>query len=131
MQVVSVRAFRVAALLGFLAVALGALGAHGMENVFALQPKAREWWERAVFYQATHAAVMLLAACLRPLPEASFGLFGAGIFLFSGSLYAAAAGGPHWLVHVTPFGGLCLLAGWLWLAVRPPVAVTGQEAVQP
>ncbi len=131
MQVVSVRAFRVAALLGFLAVALGAHGAHGMENAFALQPKAREWWERAVFYHATHAVVMLLLACLRSFPKASFGLYGAGIFLFSGSLYAAAAGGPSWLVHVTPFGGLCLLAGWLWLAVRPPVALTGRETARP
>ena len=39
----------------------------------------------------------------------------------------AAAGGPRWLVHVTPVGGLCLLLGWLWLAVRPPVGVIREE----
>ena len=126
MQVSSIRAFRCAAALGFVAVALGALGAHGMENVFAAQPKAREWWEKAVFYQAVHATVMLLVACMQPFPEAACALFGAGIGLFSGSLYLAAMGGPHWLVHVTPFGGLCLLAGWLWLTVRP----TGSPTVR-
>ena len=127
MHVASVRAFRAAALLGFLSIALGAFGAHGLENVFALQPKAREWWEKAVFYHAMHAAVMLLLACLRPLAGVAWGLFGSGIFFFSGSLYVAAAGGPHWLVHVTPLGGLCLLAGWFWLALRPPIAATRQE----
>ena len=120
MQVSSTRAFRCAAALGFLAVALGAFGAHGLENVFAAQPKAREWWEKAVFYQAVHATVMLVVACLQPFPGAAWALFGSGICLFSGSLYLAAVGGPHWLVHVTPFGGLCLLAGWFWLAARPP-----------
>ena len=120
MQLSAPRAFRLAALLGFLAVACGAFGAHGLEKVFALQPKARGWWEKAVFYQATHAAVMLLLACLRPFPTGAWTLFGVGILLFSGSLYGAAVGGPFWLVHITPFGGLCLLAGWLWLAIRPP-----------
>ena len=131
MHVAPVRAFRVAAALGFLAVGLGAFGAHGLENAFAALPKAREWWEKAVFYHAVHAAVMLLVACLRPLPTVAWALFGAGICLFSGSLYVAAAGGPHWLVHVTPLGGLCLLGGWLWLAVRPPAGLSTQEGARP
>jgi uncharacterized membrane protein YgdD (TMEM256/DUF423 family) len=37
----------------------------------------------------------------------------AGIGLFSGSLYLYAVGGPHFLVFVTPLGGVTLLAGWL------------------
>ncbi len=131
MQIDSPRAFRAAALLGFLAVALGAFGAHGMESVFAARPEARDWWQKAVFYHAVHATVMLILACLRTFAEAAWGLFGAGILLFSGSLYVAAAGGPRWLVHVTPFGGLCLLAGWLWLAVRSPVVPTRGEGGAP
>ena len=119
--VFSVRAFRLAALLGFLAVALGAFGAHGMERAFAEHPQARDWWQKAVFYHSTHAVVLLGLACLPPAVWATR-LFCAGIVLFSGSLYLAAAGGPWWLVHVTPFGGLCLLAGWLVLAVRPPAS---------
>lgn len=127
MHIDSPRAFRAAAFLGFLAVALGAFGAHGMESVFAAHPEARDWWQKAVFYHATHAAVMLLLGCLRPFAGAAWRLFGAGVVLFSGSLYVAAAGGPRWLVHVTPVGGLCLLVGWLWLVVRPPVAPVGRE----
>ena len=129
MVIASLRAFRLAALLGFLAVALGAFGAHGMERTFAARPEARDWWQKAVFYHATHAVVLLVLACLPPTAWASR-LFGAGIVLFSGSLYLAAAGGPWWLVHVTPFGGLCLLIGWLLLAMRPP-AFTAQEGEKP
>ena len=131
MHVSSVRAFRASALLGLLAVVLGAFGAHGLEQVFDLQPKAREWWEKAVFYHAIHTATMLMLSCLRPFPGAAWSMFGAGIFFFSGSLYAAAVGGPHWLVHVTPFGGLCLLAGWFWLAVRPPVVAAARGGAKP
>ena len=120
-----------AAALGFLAVALGAFGAHGLENQFALQPKAREWWEKAVFYHAIHSTMMLVLACVRPFAQVAWRLFGMGVVLFSGSLYAAAVGGPHWLVHVTPFGGLCFLAGWFWLAVRPPTSATEQERTSP
>ena len=127
MTIASLRAFRLAALLGFLAVALGAFGAHGMERLFAEHPQARDWWQKAVFYHATHAVVLLVLACLPPTGWAAR-LFCAGIVLFSGSLYLAAAGGPWWLVHVTPFGGLCLLAGWLLLAVRPPTFTVREEA---
>jgi len=35
-----------------------------------------------------------------------------GVLLFSGSLYGYALGGPHFLVFVTPFGGITLLVGW-------------------
>ena len=126
MQIVSPRAFRLAAALGFLAVALGAFGAHGLERVFAAHSEARDWWQKAVFYHATHATVLLLLACLPPA-RAAAGLFGAGIVLFSGSLYVAAAGGPRWLVHVTPLGGLCLLVGWLWLAFKPPVGTMRED----
>ncbi len=126
MHVSSPRAFRCAAVLGFLVVLLGAVGAHALENVLAAQPKAREWWEKAVLYQAVHVPVLLLMACLRPFPAAAWSLLVAGVALFSGSLYLMAVGGPHWLVYVTPFGGLCLLAGWLWLAVRP-LSVPAEE----
>ena len=39
-------------------------------------------------------------------------LWGAGVVLFSGSLYWLALGGPRWLGPVTPLGGVALLAGW-------------------
>jgi uncharacterized membrane protein YgdD (TMEM256/DUF423 family) len=49
------------------------------------------------------------------------GCFFAGIFLFSGSLYVIALIPQlrDWLGAVTPFGGLCFLAGWAWLIIAP------------
>lgn len=115
----SLPAFRTAALLGFLGVALGAFGAHGLEQVFAEQPKAAHWWETAVFYHLIHTVVLLALACLRPFPALAWRFFTAGIVLFSGSLYLLALTHAHWLVYVTPVGGLCLLAGWGLLLMRP------------
>ena len=118
----SLRAFRAAAGLGFLGVALGAFGAHGLQAIFALHPKAALWWEKAVFYHLLHAVVILLLACLRPFPALAWRLFVGGIILFSGSLYLMAVTRMMFLAAFTPIGGLCFLAGWLVLVVRPPAA---------
>ena len=114
----SPRAFRAAAFLGFLGVALGAFGAHGLGKVFALDARAPRWWETAVFYQLLHVAVMLLAACLRPFPVLAWRLFAAGIVIFSGTLYLMALTRVLWLGAITPLGGVCFLGGWLLLAMR-------------
>ena len=115
----AVRAFRAAAFLGFLGVGLGAFGAHGLEKSFALYPKASHWWETAVFYHLIHVPVLLLTACLRPYPAVAWQCFVAGIILFSGSMYALALTRAMWLAYLTPLGGVCLLAGWLLLSLKP------------
>ena len=114
----SLRAYRIAAASGFLGVALGAFGAHGLQGVFALYPKAAHWWETAVFYHLTHTVVILVVALLEPFPALAWRLFVIGIALFSGSLYLMALTRVLWLGAITPLGGLCLLAGWLLLAFR-------------
>ena len=124
MDATSLRAFRVAAGFGFVGVALGAFGAHGLQAVFALHPKAALWWETAVFYHLLHTVVMLLLACLRPFPTSAWRLFIGGVILFSGSLYLMALTRLMFLAALTPIGGLCFLAGWLMLAARPPAGVT-------
>ena len=106
------------AILGFLGVALGAFGAHGMKGLFIQRPAAQLWWEKAVLYQFVHTGVMLIVSCLRPFQAAAWLLFGGGIVLFSGSLYLMALTDWRWLGPVTPCGGLCFLAGWTWLAAR-------------
>ena len=75
-------------------------------------------WEKAVFYHLVHALMMVLLASLRPFPRIAWGLFSIGILTFSGSLYVWALTGVYWLVFVTPIGGVFLLSGWLWLAIR-------------
>ncbi len=109
-------AFRVAAGLGFLAVALGAFGAHSLKD-FLLRQNMGAVWDKAVFYHMVHAVVMIWVAGLRPFPAAAWRWFGVGVLCFSGSLYAWALTQVHWLVFVTPLGGLCLLAGWLSLVI--------------
>lgn len=105
-----------AALSGFLGVAAGAFGAHGVSD-----PKAKAWLETGGHYQLIHAlAVFACFVVWRLLQAPAAGiaawLFLAGALIFSGSLYLMALGGPRMLGAVTPIGGVLLLAGWLVLA---------------
>jgi len=109
------------ALLGGLAVALGAFGAHALKA--RLTPEKLVTFETGVRYHFYHSLALLAAGTLQIiLPGAgmltlSGWLFIAGIVLFSGSLYWLALGGPRWLGPVTPLGGLALIAGWIVLAL--------------
>ena len=118
MAMTSATAQRFAALAGFLAVALGAFGAHGLKAVLA-QNGTLAVWQTAALYHLVHAVVLLVLAQRTVVVRVPFVLFGAGIAIFSGSLYALAVTNVKWLGAITPLGGLCLLAGWLALARRP------------
>lgn len=112
---------RIAALLGLLAVVLGALGAHGSvhEKVKALGLLDR--WETAVFYHLVHAVVLLVLALAGgggKMATAAWWCIAAGILLFSGSLYVLAFTGVKVLGAITPIGGLLMMAGWLLVALR-------------
>jgi uncharacterized membrane protein YgdD (TMEM256/DUF423 family) len=110
---------------GFLAVALGAFGAHGLRNrlsSLADGPHRLEVWETAARYQMAHALALGLTAylCARTGTQAaslSGYLFQAGIVLFSGSLYVLALSGIRVLGAITPLGGLCFLAGWVAVVI--------------
>ena len=106
--------------LGFLAVALGAFGAHGLKARLApLADGAQrlEWWNTGSHYQMVHALALALVAYLSTrssstsVTVAAYA-FIAGIVLFSGSLYVMTLTGIRVLGAVTPFGGLAFLAGW-------------------
>ena len=108
-------AFRVSAIVGFLAVALGAFGAHGLQDLLEKNGHI-ETWKTAVLYHLAHAVMLLLIATLRPLRIAAWWLMLAGIAIFSGTLYAYSLSNLKWFAFITPFGGVCLLLGWLALA---------------
>ena len=110
-------AFRIAAIIGFLGVAFGAFGAHWLKDLL-LKHNALDYWKTAVLYHLTHAVALLFVASRNPVPLGTWILFVLGIFLFSGSLYLMAITQWRWLGPVTPLGGLCLLAGWIALAVN-------------
>lgn len=103
----------------FVAVALGAFGAHGLRS--RLVPDMLMVFEIGVRYQMYHAlALVALGAVAGRLPgglvATSGWLFVAGTVVFSGSLYAMSLTGQRWLGAVTPLGGLAFLAGWAALA---------------
>ncbi len=107
-----------AALNGFIAVAAGAFGAHGLRE--RLAPERLANWELAARYQLMHALALLGVALLAErggrLATASGWSFVAGTVIFSGTLYLLAVTGVRWLGAITPLGGLALLAGWALLA---------------
>jgi len=115
----SVLLFRIAALLCFLAVALGAFGAHALRSTLEARGML-DVWNKAVFYQFIHAVALLVLALYGTVNRGACLLLLIGILLFSGSLYLLALTSLRWLGPVTPIGGLCFLAGWAWLVLSPP-----------
>jgi uncharacterized membrane protein YgdD (TMEM256/DUF423 family) len=109
---------RIAAVFGFLAVALGAFGAHGLRT--RLGPGSIEIWKTAALYHLVHAVALLavaLAGTRLPGGRAVSWLWSIGIVVFGGSLYLLALTGVSWLGAITPLGGAAFLAGWAVLAV--------------
>jgi len=101
---------------GFLGVALGAFGAHGLSDV--LSASMLSIYKTGVNYQLIHSVVILaigLAGESRFFNAATF--FALGIVLFSFSLYIYSITGITAVAMVTPFGGLCFLAGWVMVII--------------
>src|SRR5438067_5323082 len=109
-------AFRMGAALGFLAVTLGAFGAHSLAGTLNRFGTVAIW-EKAVFYHIIHALAILILARSRPWHRGPVMCFLGGIVIFSGSLYLLAATNTRWLGAITPLGGLSFLAGWGWLVI--------------
>lgn len=111
-----------AAISGFIAVAMGAFGAHGLKHL--LSDYQLDIYKTAVHYQMWHTLLLALTAMLpthRLLHWVGVLLI-AGILLFSGSLYLLALTDVRWLGMITPIGGLAFLAAWAllaWIAYRP------------
>ena len=110
--------FRIAAALCFLAVALGAFGAHSLRSTLETHGML-DVWNKAVLYHFIHAIALLVLALYGTINRGAWWLLLAGIFLFSGSLYLMALTNLRSLGFVTPLGGLCFLAGWMWLIIAP------------
>ena len=104
-----------AGLNGAMAIGLAAYGAHGVDAAVA------PLMERASLFQLIHAVALLsvdrLAGEGRRGAALAGLLMGAGIFMFSGSLYFKAILGPLPVPLVTPAGGIALILGWVMVAV--------------
>lgn len=102
---------------GFLGVALGAFGAHGLKNI--LTPELLEVYKTGLLYQLIHSVVILtLGFSGRKEFNVAALFMSAGIILFSFSLYTYALTGIKFIAMITPFGGVSFLAGWLSLIIK-------------
>ncbi len=110
--------------LGFLGVAAGSFGAHGLKALLEANGQSANW-ETAVRYCLFHAIALVLVGILAWLPQASAarGLvstagwsFLVGTVIFSGMLAALALSGVKILGAIVPIGGALLLVGWACLA---------------
>jgi uncharacterized membrane protein YgdD (TMEM256/DUF423 family) len=109
------------ALLGAVAVVVGAFGAHGLRG--RVSPDMLKVFETGVRYHFYHAlAIVVLGAVAASAVvtsgrlEAAVWSFVAGIVIFSGSLYLLVLTDTRWLGAITPIGGLAFILGWLLLA---------------
>ena len=111
--------FAIGAISAFLAVALGAFGAHALRA--RLSSEMLQVFEVGVRYHFYHALALLAVAWAATrwpggATTAAGWLFVAGTVLFAGSLYLLVLTGQRWLGAVTPLGGAAFVAGWLALA---------------
>ena len=109
---------RVGAVAMFLAVALGAFGAHALRQRLSAEMLAV--FEVGVRYHVYHALALFAVAWVAErtpgsLAQASGWAFALGIVVFSGSLYLLSVTGVRWLGAITPIGGTAFLAGWVLL----------------
>ena len=96
---------------GFVAVAVGAFAAHGVNDA-----RAAELLKTGAAYGFMHAMATFACATIMNIggrrARLAPAFFLSGVVLFSGTLYAMALGGPRWLGAITPLGGLLFLTGW-------------------
>ncbi len=113
------RNLSITALLGMIAIILGAFGAHALKEKLGVD--ALQSFQTGVRYQFYHVLVLLFVNSyskfsLKTKNTLSI-LFFLGILFFSGSIYAITVGGvnPASIWFITPLGGLLFILGWLLL----------------
>ena len=112
----------ITAILGILAIILGAFGAHALKE--KLGADAFQGFETGVRYQMYHVLALLFVNTYSEFSSKTkiiiSGLFFVGILFFSGSIYAITAGGidPKLIWFITPLGGLLFIVGWLFMLLN-------------
>lgn len=108
-----------AALLGMIAIILGAFGAHALKKVLSIEQLTT--FETGVRYQMYHALFLLFIGLIPNLTVKAkntiYNLVLSGVILFSGSIYLLATNGLtsidfKFIGPVTPIGGLLLISAW-------------------
>ena len=104
----------------FLAVGLGAFGAHGLKS--RISAEMLEIYQTGVHYHIFHALGLILVGIIAHwlsnsnIVAWSGGFMLSGIVIFSGSLYVLSLTGVRGFGAITPIGGVAFLIGWILLA---------------
>ena len=102
----------IAAIMGFLGVALGAIGGHIVKSF--VSPEMLETYKIGINYHFIHTIVILvIALSSKEILYKSLPIFLIGIILFSFSLYLYSLTGIRFFAFITPFGGISFLIGWI------------------
>lgn len=109
-----------AALLGMIAIILGAFGAHALKKILSVEQLTT--FETGVRYQMYHALFLVFIGLIPVLSSKTkkiiYNLVLSGVLLFSGSIYLLATNEltPFFdfkaIGFVTPIGGLLLISAW-------------------
>ncbi len=114
-----------AVIFGFLAVILGAFGAHGLKDM--IDAASLESYNTGVRYQMYHALLLLWVGTMTQLSSGQkkwiYYCLGTGTVLFSFSIYLLATNGLtsfdfSSIGFITPIGGSFLIFGWGLLGYR-------------
>ncbi|XP_067638661.1 transmembrane protein 256 homolog [Eurosta solidaginis] len=102
---------RLAGLSGASAVIIGAIGSHKLPPDYE-KDELKKIFETANRFHFLHA-LALLGSPLARYPAVTGSLLLAGTILFSGTLYYRAFTGDKRFGRLAPYGGFCLIVGWL------------------
>ena len=116
---------RTAALLGMIAIILGAFGAHALKERLTIEQLGT--FETGVRYQMYHALMLLFVGLSQngiaeKTKKGILYLAVWGVLLFSGSIYILATKNITGLDitavgMITPVGGFLLIISWFWLFI--------------
>ena len=107
------------AILGMLAIILGAFGAHALKKVLSIEELST--FETGVRYQMYHALFLLFIGMIQEIPQKAkktiYYLVIFGVLFFSGSIYLLATNSLtsfdfKIIGFITPIGGLLLILAW-------------------
>lgn len=121
-QIMDKKIILIAAIIGAVAIVLGAFGAHALKKV--LSDSQLTTFEVGVKYQMYHALFLMLIANLNyiTLKDKTIIMYLViiGVILFSGSIYLLSTSvitkiKTTFLGPLTPIGGLFLIASWVYL----------------
>ena len=113
------------AILGMIAIILGAFGAHALKKVLSMEELST--FETGVRYQMYHAFFLLFIGMINDLSQKAkktiYNLVLFGVLLFSGSIYLLATNSLtsfdfKVIGFITPIGGLLLILAWVVLLLH-------------